>query len=212
MDKIKILYFLEDRAQEGFIKAFVNRIAGEESINVKSLENDIRSARGGSRAAVEFRKFMRYAAKAGMAEIDFLVVAVDGNCKGYNERVKELDEHIKGDHPLKGKVVYAIPDPHIERWYLMDQRALKIIIGVDRAPDMPPYKCEKNYYMQLLNRTLKEADIGSLLGGTEYAEKIVGNMEDLYSLGKQDAVFQAFMSSLRGMFRRIKGMHECSET
>ncbi len=47
MDEIKILYFLEDRAQEGFIKEFVKRIAHEESVPADCLNHAVRSSRGG---------------------------------------------------------------------------------------------------------------------------------------------------------------------
>jgi len=205
VDKIRILYFLEDRAQEGFIKAFVGRIAKEESIPDDSIVHDVRSARGGSRAISEFRKFINDMAEVEATEVDSVVVAIDGNCKGYTERIRELDKPIKENHPFKGRVIYAIPDPHIERWYLMDQRALKASVGLDRAPDLPPYKCKRDYYKGVLSRALKEADVGSLLGGAEYAEIIVGNISDLYWLGKQDAGFGAFVENLRKFFKEVGG-------
>jgi len=42
---MRIVYFLEDRAQEGFIKAIVERVAQEEGFLQDSLSHDIRSAR-----------------------------------------------------------------------------------------------------------------------------------------------------------------------
>ena len=89
VDKIRILYFLEDRAQEGFIKALVNRVASEESIATDSLIHDVRSARGGSRIVTEFNKFIRDTSEVETTDIDFLVVAIDGNCKGHRERVEQ---------------------------------------------------------------------------------------------------------------------------
>jgi hypothetical protein len=204
VDKIQILYFLEDLAQEGFIKALVERIAYEESIVGDSLIHDIRSARGGSRIITEFKDFIRDTSRVGATDIDFLVVAIDGNCKGYNERVKQLDRKIKSNHPFKERVVYAVPDPHIERWYLMDQRALRVGIGIDIVPSLPPYKCKRDYYKKIINQALKESNVNSLLGGAEYAERIVDSIENLESLGRQNAGFKSFLESLRRMLRSQK--------
>lgn len=199
--RIRILYFLEDRAQEGFIKALVNRIAQDESIPLNSLNHDVRSARGGSRVITEFERFMRDTIQTGSSDVDLLIVAIDGNCKGYRDRVRQLEQYIRQKHPLRNKVVYAVPDPHIERWYMMDQRAFKNGVGVDRSPDIPRYKCKKDYYKQLLRKTLAELNVSSLLGGAEYAENIVGSITSLDSLGSQNAGFQAFVEGLRAFFR-----------
>jgi len=130
VDRMRILYFLEDRAQEGLIKALVERAAREESIAIDSLFHDVRSARGGSRFINELKKFLEYSEMTGIGDVSFLIVARDGNCKGYNRRVRELERYIGPNHPFKSKVVYAIPDPHIERWYIMDQRAFKDGVGL----------------------------------------------------------------------------------
>jgi hypothetical protein len=198
---MRILYFLEDRAQEGFIKALVNRVAQDESIPLNSLNHDVRSARGGSRAITEFGRFMRDTMQTSSSDVDLLIVAIDGNCKGYRDRVRQLEQYIRQNHPLRNKVVYAVPDPHIERWYMMDQRAFKNGVGVDRSPDMPPYKCKKDYYKQLLRKTLVESNVGSLLGGAEYAENIVSSITSLDSLRSQNAGFQNFVDGLRAFFR-----------
>ena len=201
VDKIRIIYFLEDRAQEGFIKALVKRVASEESIASDSLIHDVRSARGGSRIVTEFKNFIRDTREFRAIDIDFLVVAIDGNCKGHRERVEQLEKKIKSDHPLKERVVYAVPDPHIERWYIMDQRALKVDIGLHRVPSLPSYKCRRSHYKQVLNQALKESNVDSLLGGAEYAERIVDSIRNLGSLGQQNADFQVFVEDLRRTLR-----------
>jgi hypothetical protein len=203
-DKIKIIYFLEDRAQDGFIKAIVERIAKEESIPTSSLITDIRSSkRGGSRCVKEFKVFIKDSEKTGTENVDFLVVAIDGNRKGYRDRIRELEKHIKPDHPFKNRVIYAVPDPHIERWYITDQRAFKDGVKIDKAPDLPPYKPKKDYYKQVINRALKDSGVDSSLGGAEYAERIVEKI-DLDLLGKQNAGFQTFIEDLRRAFRQMR--------
>jgi hypothetical protein len=200
-DEMRILYFLEDRAQEGFIKALVEKIAKEESIDIRSLNHDIRSARGGSRVIIAFRNFIRDTIKTKPSEIDLLIVAVDGNCKGHKDRVEQLEKCIKLNHPFKNRVIYAVPDPHIERWYITDQKAFRDGIGLKRPPDMPPYKCKKDHYKKVLTQALRESNVSSLLGGVEYAEKIVDNIVDLDLLGRQNAGFHFFVQELKRVFR-----------
>lgn len=207
---MRILYFFEDRAQEGFIKALVERIAQEVSIPLSSLVHDVRSAQHGSRVITEFKRFAKDTMGANPSDVDLLIVAIDGNCRGYRERVEELkkllDRHpkskrlIKPGHPFRDKVIYAVPDPHIERWYLMDQRAFKLGVGIDKSPELPSYKCKRDHYKQLLAKTLKESNTGSLLTGAEYAERIVENIESLDSLAKQNAGFERFIEDLRMFF------------
>lgn len=109
VDKIRILYFLEDRAQEGFVKALVKRIAKEESLSAAGLIHDVRSARGGSKIINEFKTFVKDF-KTGGPETDLLVVVVDGNCKGHQERKKQLGRYLKSVPHLQDIVVFAVPD------------------------------------------------------------------------------------------------------
>lgn len=201
MDNISIVYFLEDLAQEGYIKALVKRIAEEKAIPPSSLRHDVRAARHGSKAIKEFKNYLEDTGKAGTEETDILVVAKDANCKSYYETAKELENFVKPDHPLRGKIVYAIPDPHIERWYLMDQKALKKAVGLPKAPPIPTYKCDQDYYKKVLMQALKESGINSLLGGSEYAERIVASIEnlDVPSPPAPDDSFQRFVNDLRKM-------------
>jgi len=197
----RILYFLEDRAQEGFIKALLNRIAQDVPIPINTLKHDVRAARGGSTVIPEFRRFMKDTMQTSSSDADLLIVAIDGNCKGYRDRIRQLEGYISENHPLRDKVVYAVPDPHIERWYMMDQRAFKNGVGIDKAPSMPPYKCKKDYYKNLLRQVLAESNVSSLLGGAEYAENIVNNIVSLDSLSDQNDDFQNFIEALRHFFR-----------
>ncbi len=202
--RVRILYFLEDRAQEGLVKALVERVAKEESIVPYMLTHDVRSASHGCRVVSEFESFIRDMKEMSPADVDLLIVAIDGNCHGYRDRTKDLKRGIPTGHPLFGKIVFAVPDPHIERWYIMDQRAFKLGVGIDRAPAMPAYKCERNHYKQLLHQTLAEADISSLFGGTEYAESIVSKISSLDALFIHNGGFEAFVRGLRDAFRHLQ--------
>lgn len=71
----------------------------------------------------------------------------------------------------------------------------------DRAPSMPPYKCERAYYKRVLNQALKESGVNSLLSAAEYAERIINKITDVESLYGQNAGFQVFVEDLRCMLR-----------
>ena len=69
----------------------------------------------------------------------------DANCQGYLKRRQELEPAVEY---CGCKVVYAIPDPHIERWLLLDSAAFKAVLG--RGCDAPKQKCERKRYKRLL--------------------------------------------------------------
>ena len=117
MDRINILYFVEDVAQEQLIVALVERIASDLSIPAQALSHHVRSARGGSlRVIGEFGEFVRDRRKAGIAGTEMIVVAVDGDCKGSLQMTKQLLKKVRDTDPFRDMLVFAIPDPHIERW------------------------------------------------------------------------------------------------
>ncbi len=201
---MRILYFLEDIAHQRFITSLVKRIAADESLTGKKIHHEIRTARHGSRAVGEFKKFIKDESKKEKTDVDLLIVAVDGNRKGYSERRKQLDKYIKSGHPYKDRVVYAIPDPHIERWYILDQKAFKEGVGLDKAPALPPYKRAKDYYKNFMRKALREGSINSLLGGAEFAEKIVDGIHDINSLCNNDKSFKSFVDDLRSFLKTKK--------
>ena len=200
MDKIHICFFLEDRAQEGFIIALVKRIASEEGIPPQRLHSDVRSARYGSKVTKEFKIFVKQCNQQ-IQDYDILIVAIDGNCMGYHERIEKLKAFTsKFENILQDRILYAIPDPHIERWYLIDQRAFKLAVGTSGLPDIPQSKCKKDFYKNILKNAVSE--IGSTLGGVEYGEEIVAEL-DLAQLEQKNAGFRYFVGNLRGIFRRV---------
>lgn len=203
--RFRVGYFLEDRAQEGFLKAIVRRIAREVHLELADIEHDVRSPsgekgrRGGrGQAITEFRAFLRESAKSEGTPFDILIVAIDGNCKGFNHVEAQLRKYADNSrYPLADDIVFAIPDPHIERWYLDDSEAFKKSVRLDSPPYVPKPKCEKDIYKRALEQNLRAAGISSLLGGPEYAETIVENMQDLYSVGKVDPSFGHFLDNLK---------------
>jgi hypothetical protein len=100
---------------------------------------------------------------------------------------------------LRDLVICAIPDPHIERWLLLDGRAFQVAVGSGcRAPDE---KCEKHRYKRLLNAAVREAGVQPLLGGVEYAEDIVGAY-DIQQVARRDASFGHLVGEIRSWLNR----------
>ena len=197
---IRIIYFLEDRAQESLITGLVDRIAGEVGVRVT---HEVRSARGGSRALRDFKNFVKDL-KLGKKERNFelLIVGVDADCKDYWERLKEVKRSAKTLSP-EVCLLGCIPDPYIERWYLIDTKALKRVVGRDLKLSPPPYHCKKGkrgkaYYKQLLGSALKE--VGSLLSGPEYGDLLAQEIS-LSLLARHDRGFKRFVTELRQFFQ-----------
>ena len=125
-----------------------------------------------------------------------VVVAIDANCLGFNQR-KHLIETKCGQLPIP--VAHAIPDPHVERWLLVDSAAFKAALGVGCTA--PGHKCERGRYKRLLQEAVQKADVNPLLGGIEYAADIVAKM-DLMHTPQADPSLEKFLAAVRQQFRR----------
>ncbi|HZP83633.1 MAG TPA: hypothetical protein VFB21_18470 [Chthonomonadaceae bacterium] len=203
-ETILIGCFLEDIGQERFIKALIYKIADGVNLDRNSLDFDMRNASGGGSAAVaEFRRFLRDYVAGNTASFDILVVAIDGNCKGAAEQKNRLDK-IREQSGYAGRVVYAIPDPHIEKWYMADLNACQQVLQTSSQPQCPTYKCEKDRYKQALTKVIRDTGVIPLQGGAEYAPDIAEKM-NLYQAGKNDESLERFISDMRSelnAFRR----------
>ena len=86
-----------------------------------------------------------------------IIVATDANCKGLNQRTRELD---RPNAPAP--IIAAIPDPHIERWLLLDGAAFRTVFG--RGCNAPDQKFSRNLYKQQLIKAVYDADITPSIG------------------------------------------------
>ena len=125
---------------------------------------------------------------------DLVIVATDVNCQGRVARVKELE----AIGPFQFPVAFALPDPHVERWHLLDGSAFKEVVG--KGCDAPDHKCEHGRYMQLLDEAVRQAGIEPIPGGLEFAPDIVRKM-DLRRAGRNDAALKLFIDELRHYLR-----------
>ena len=190
----EIVLFVEDFAHRQVIGALVRRLTGELDLDVRL---EWRSTRHGyGRVVREFNDYLRDLGRQGDPAPDLIIVATDANCKGLNERVREIDEP---DAPAP--LILAIPDPHIERWLLLDGAAFKAVFG--RGCDAPDQKCDRGRYKRRLIEAIFAAGVTPNLGGMEFAEDIVQQM-DIERAEQADDSFRRFVGSLRTTLRGWK--------
>lgn len=204
--KIRIGYFLEDRGHEVFLKAIVKRIAMEKGFIPGEWIDDVRSASGG-KSIQGYKTFLKDLSKLkGHFPFNVLIVASDGNCQGYIQKRNQLigyAEKSKIDHLDFNRFIFAIPDPHIEKWYMNDPKGFNAAIGSGVLPVLPPYKCEKGLYKKIMKDTIASSCVTPQFGGYEYGERIVEEM-DFYEAGKADSSLKHFINDLGSALQRIK--------
>lgn len=100
-----------------------------------------------------------------------VIVVADANCLGYNGRMKAMSSHASTQPEVAGLIQFAIPDPHIERWMLVDPDAFRSVFG--RGCTLPAVKCSRDEYKKLLRHEIKLSGRDAPLGGREFAEDLV---------------------------------------
>ncbi len=189
--------FCEDSGHERFLRPLIQRVAQEERVHV---DLSVGSARGGiGRALAEFVLFQRMLRHAiHNRRPDLLVLVVDANCTGWNERRRELQEAI--DLGLFPRAVVGVPDPHVERWCIADPLAFQAVVGTPPPPD--PGKCERDLYKRLLANALDRAEIPVLTGPTEIAPDLVEGM-DWTTIDRNCPSLAHLVSDLRSQIRQF---------
>ena len=137
---MRIDIIVEDSGHELFIRPLIYRLAAERNIDV---ELRVLNAVGGRpKVLEESRRFVSLNEGLGQGLPDTLVVATDGNCVGFVQRRNEINSAVP--RQVKELSVVAIPDPHIERWFLADPQAFQEVVGV--AVTAPARKCDRTFY------------------------------------------------------------------
>lgn len=195
----EITIFCEDSFHEKFIVAMLRRFGNEYGVGVTSR---FLSAQGGlPRMHNEFECFLRDLTRQRQQLPDSIIVVVDANCQGYKGRKDLMDGVLAPYLQFRQLVSYAIPDPHIERWMLVDPKAFQTVFG--RGCTLPAIKCAKDEYKKLLRREIRESGIEAPLGGEEYAEDIVMAM-NLGQVEGREPSLGLFLKILKGQFNAWK--------
>jgi hypothetical protein len=195
--KFRIIFFLEDTAQAAFVRPLVERLILEEGKDLHNYDLHVVSSSGGGSIRA-YKEFVRVAKKRKNLEADVLVVGSDGNCNGFVKRKQQLFDASRG-LPYT-EVISAVPDPHIERWYLLDSQALARAAGVPVKVVSPTVKCDKNRYKSLLKKAFTDQGVDPPMGGAEYGGLVVKSM-DLYKAGTVDHSLRDFIDQVRSWIR-----------
>lgn len=189
----EIALFVEDSAHRLILRPLVRRIADDHGATVRL---HWRNAIGGhGRVVRELDTYLRDLSRRGGSWPDLIVVATDANCEGLNGRTREIGEHTRG---ASAPVVFAVPDPHVERWLLLDGAAFKVAVGQGCAA--PDRKCDRSRYKKRLIDAVRDAGVTPILGGLEYAEDIVREM-DIGRAAQADRSFGRFVNDLSAAVR-----------
>ncbi len=186
-----IALFVEDNAHRQVIGALVQRFADRHGVIVALRWRS--AVRGYGRVVQELKNYSSDMTRQGAPWPDLIVVGTDANCQGVNARIASI-----GNLDVPAPLILAVPDPHIERWLLLDGAAFREVFGRGcRAPDQ---KCSRDRYRQQLTDAIHQAGVVPILGGIEYAADIVRNM-DLDRAARADASLRRFLDHLRAIFR-----------
>ena len=190
---MRIALFLEDNGHELFLKALIQRISSE--FRVHTEFSVLNSPGGAPRRDEALERFLRDYTRTSAPEFDIAVVAADTDCKGMQAVQQQLQSRVdQAGYP--GRVVFAIPEPHIECWYLADPHALQRVLQSPVLPPTPDSRCGRNRFKRQLSDAIRQGGKTSLLGGVEYADAIVGEM-DLYRAGVEVPSLGKFIEDLR---------------
>jgi len=196
----EITLFCEDSFHEKFIGAMINRFARDYGVAVRPT---FLSSRGGlTRMHYEFKEFLRDMSRQQDLPSPIIVVA-DANCLGHNARRDLLRGVLELFPNFQQLVSYAIPDPHIERWMLVDAEAFRTVFG--RGCTLPGIKCSKNEYKTLLRKEIRNSGIEAPLGGEEFAEDIVNEM-NLGRVEGQEPSLGHFLRILKAQFNTWRAL------
>jgi len=195
---IKVYLVVEDPAHENIARALFRRLSFEEGIRF-SIGPAVRGGHGG--VITEIKGFQRALKKGAIpAGIpDLLVVLIDANCHDFQETKRNTASII--DKSIFPFFIIGCPNPHIEKWLLIDQHALNVLFGTSLS--IPLGKCDKDFYKNELKKIIKDGGWPITQGGIEYSQDIIEEMDFIKAI-KNDPSFGNFVSDLKSTLKHIK--------
>ena len=185
--------FVEDVAHEDFLTALIQRLADAYNIEVNIKASSVRGGRG--KVITELRQYLRDLQHDKEELPDLVIIGTDSNCKGLSERETEINQVTSsfGDF-----VISMIPEPHIERWLLLDSEAFKIVFG--KGCSVPDQKCERGLYKNMLLNAIYQATMTPPIDGIERVEELVYAM-NFQRVKQNDRSIRRFLTALQRQFR-----------
>lgn len=188
-----ISIFAEDRTLERFIIALAERLANTYHVKINLIRYSVRGGQG--KVINALKKYQQDLHRNQENLPDLIIVGTDSNCKGFLEQEREIHQAISDYTNL---VISATPEPHIERWLLLDSQAFKTVFS--RGCPTPDQKCEQDRYKKLLLNAIMEAGMMPPLDGTERVADLVNEM-DLQRMSQTDKSIDRFLSALQRRFK-----------
>lgn len=185
--------FVEDQAHEVFLVAILQRFSLEYNVGVKTKSINARGGRG--KVISELKQYQNDLQRNKGILPDLIIVGTDSNCKGFREREKEINRNITD---LQEFVISMIPEPHIERWLLIDPESFNTVFG--KGCPTPDQKCERDRYKVMFLEAITEVGVTPILGGIEHITDLVKEM-DLQRVKDSDKSIRRFLNSLQRRFR-----------
>ncbi|RKU15293.1 hypothetical protein C6501_06995 [Candidatus Poribacteria bacterium] len=188
-----ISIFAEDRTLERFIIALIERLANTYHVKINLISYSVRGGQG--KVINALKKYQQDLHRNQEDLPDLIIAGTDSNCKGSLEQEREIHQAISDYTNL---VISATPEPHIERWLLLDSKAFKTVFG--RGCPTPDQKCEQDRYKKLFLNAIIEAGMMPPLDGTERVADLVNEM-DLQRISQMDKSIDRFLSVLQRRFK-----------
>lgn len=180
-----ISLFVEDGAHEDFLTALVQRLADTYQVEVHLLPYSVRGGRG---KVINALKRYQQELLLNQEELPHLIiVGIDGNCMRPPAREREINQVLSG---FADFAICAIPDPHIERWLLLDAEAFKSVFGSGCLT--PDRKCERDRYKRLLMNAIYEVGANPTLAGTRHVADLVNAMNFQRLARRHDSLGRLF--------------------
>ena len=185
--------FVEDVAHEDFLTALIRRLADESNVEINIKTSNVRGGHG--TVITELKQYVQDLQRHEEYLPDLVIVGTDSNCQELPEREKEIYQ-VTSD--LEDLVISMIPEPHIERWLLLDSEAFKEVFG--KGCPTPDLKCERGRYKGLLLNAIYEATRVSPLDGIERVEELVYAM-NFRRVEQSDRSIRRLLRALQRQFR-----------
>ena len=180
-----ISLFVEDEAHEDFLTALVQRLGDTYQVEVHLAPYSVRGGRG---KVINALKRYQQELLHNQEELPHLIiVGIDGNCMRPPAREREINQVLSG---FADFAISAIPDPHIERWLLLDSEAFKTVFG--RGCLTPDRKCEQDRYKRLLLNTILQAGPEPSLTNFGYVADLVNAMNFQRMARRNDSLGRLF--------------------
>ncbi len=191
-----IVLAVEDRAHETVILSLVNRIVLDCGGAPSDWTAKVLPSGPGSQSLIAAKEYAKRCQQQIGQAVDLFIVASDSNCVGFVEKKGQISQLVSG---YPGRIALALPDPHVERWLLLDPKAFKEGVGLSKGIPAPAYKCDQDHYKKIISQALRNDGIVPQLAGREFAPAIIRKMD--FNIARKQTDFDEFYTSVRAVIQ-----------